>query len=596
MSIFLGSSQLQGLFGTAVNAGSGASAFSNPAPPISGAAVALNAGLFTNTTSYWTNYNGDVFVQNAPLVGTSSIGFEQFNGTNDELFLSGGLYTNGLFQGTNGAQSFTMMFYGTVGDLSQRRALLGTPNYTTTPSGSDAIFRTDTSPASGYCHLDLRSKNAGSGFFNRFSIPYSSGSIMNFAITYDATTTSASLYVDGLLTATSGGFNGFQYTPFYNNGGNGPIFGNNTGQDAINFNGTLGGFYVYNRILTGTQISQSAAWFSQGNTVVPAQSSGIQDINSAYLGSNLVYTKPTTTTTTTTSTTSTTTTSTTTTLAPLSVMTLVVGGGGEGGTGTGGGGGAGGVVYSSSLSLIPGTYVATVGTGGNGYGSTSYANNALTQSGQSGVTSSLSSGSVNVLAFGGGGGAAFGAAARPGGSGGGGSNPASFRTAAAGTTGMGFAGTTVTSDLGCGGGGGGAAQTATFRNRAPGGSGSAYTIRNGNSVFYGGGGGAGDYNTDAGGEGGVGGGGAGGTVNVNGGAGVSGSINTGGGGGGGNRNADGTVNGRGGQGGSGIIVIAYTTASAAGRTITGGIETTYTSASLVYKSHTFLSSSNLVIS
>jgi hypothetical protein len=321
MSIFLGSSQIQGLLGSLAIAGSGSTAFSTPAPPISGAAIALNAGLYNNSSS-WVNYNANIDVQSSPLVGTSSIGFYQFDGSNDRLALFNGLYANTLIASSSATQSFTMMFYGTVGDLSTRRALIGNESYLTTPSGSDAIFRTDSSPAAGYCHLDLRARQAEAGAVTRFSIPYSSGSIMNFAITYDGVTASSSLYVDGVLTATSGGFGANKYTPFYFNGGEGAKFGSVQGiGGTANFNGTLGGFYVYNRILTGTQISQSAAWFSQGNTVVPTQASGIQDINTAYLGSNLVYAKPTTTTTTTTSTstttTSTTTTSTTTTAAPL---------------------------------------------------------------------------------------------------------------------------------------------------------------------------------------------------------------------------------------------------------------------------------------
>jgi hypothetical protein len=611
MSIFLGSSQIQGLFGTAVNAVSGASAFANPAPPISGGAVALNAGLFPNTSSVWTNYNGDVFVENAPLVGTSSIGFYQFNGNPDPafadmLYLSGGLYTNGLFQGTNGAQSFTMMFYGTLGSLTQRRALLGNLSYTTTTSGSDAIFRTDTSPASGYCHLDLRSRNAASGRSNLFSIPYSSGSIMNFAITYDATTTSASLYVDGLLTATSGGFAGFQYTPFYNNGTN-PRFGYNGQIDAETFNGTLGGFYVYNRVLTGTQISQSAAWFTQGNTVTPAQISGIQDINTAYLGSDLVYTKPTTTTTTTTSTTSTTTTSTTsTTKPPLSVLSLVVGGGGAGGMSVGGGGGAGGMV-SGSLSLTPNTYAVTVGSGGlQSAGPVGL--NIATQSGNPGQTSSFST----LIAFGGGGGMAYeGTQNTSNGGSGGGCSDTRLRQPAGGSTvlggsgsvGQGNAGSNGTFGAQFGNGGGGAGQAGQVgnsgtnpRRAGAGGSGSLNSFRDGNATFYAGGGGGGGYNTAIGGLGGPGGGGNGGTGA---GSGSDAIANTGAGGGGSGRNVDGTINNRSGRGGSGIVVIAYLTSSfsaSAATAVSGGIITDFTSGSQVYRSHTFLSSSNLVIS
>jgi hypothetical protein len=312
MPIFLGSSRLNGLLGSA-NQNNGSTAFSTPSPPISGAAIALNANLYNGTGSGWTNYNGVVEVVNFPLVGQLSNGFWQFNGTSDDLILTNGLYPNGLINSSSNEQSFTMMFYGTVGDLSSRRALLGNSSYLSTPSGSDAIFRTDTSPAPGYCHLDLRRGPSGTPTaVNTFSIPYSSGSIMNFAITYDGINTSASLYVDGVLTATSGAFNGLKYTPWYFNSGNGPRFGNNNNVDAALFNGSLGAFYVYNRILTGTEISQSALWFTQGNVTSSISAGGIQDISTAYLGSDLVYTKATTTTTTTTTTTSTTTTTTTT--------------------------------------------------------------------------------------------------------------------------------------------------------------------------------------------------------------------------------------------------------------------------------------------
>jgi hypothetical protein len=73
----------------------------------------------------------------------------------------------------------------------------------------------------------------------------------------------------------------------------------------------------------------------------------------------------------------------------------------------------------------------------------------------------------------------------------------------------------------------------------------------------------------------------------------AGGVNTGSGGGGGSHYS---VTNEGGAGGSGIVVIAYLTSSAVGLSVSGGIETTYDSGSLTYKSHTFLSSSNLVIS
>jgi len=545
---------------------------------ISGSVLGLDSGSYTNGR-YWTSsFTNSVVVEvdNYPLASGSN-GRWQFNGTDDDIFLTSSI-TDALPFGTNAygqqTQVFTALIYGTIGSLNTIRALFGTQGGYN--GGGDAILRTDSGPPGGKIHLDNRSP---AGETHRFTITGTSGSLLNLAIVARSNG-SQSVYQDGVLVASSGSqISGWK--PFSGSS----YFGFNSDVDTNNYNGQLGGFYLYGREMSAAEISQSAQAFYKGNTFGTTTAISASAV---FVGSENVYPYviPTTT---------------TTTAAPLSVMTLVVGGGGQGGCGTGGGGGAGGVVYSSSLSLLPGTYAANVASGGNNWTlvATAVSSAFTTQSGGSGGTSSFQSGSVNVIAFGGGGGASFTAIATPGGSGGGGSNPASYRTAAAGTTGMGFSGTTVTSDQGCGGGGGGASQTATFRNRAPGGSGSAYTLRAGSSVFYGGGGGAGDYNTDAGGEGGVGGGGAGGTQGVNLGAGIDGTINTGGGGGGGNRNVAGTANGKGGNGGSGIIVIAYLTSSfsaSAATAVSGGIITDFTSGSAVYRSHTFLSSSNLVIS
>ena len=284
----------------------------------------------------------------------------------------------------------------------------------------------------------------------------------------------------------------------------------------------------------------------------------------------------------------------------ISASALVVAGGGSGGCGAAGGGGAGGVVYSGSLNFREGTYTILVGSGARATGS----NNAAAPAGSKGEDSSLVSSSYLIISASGGGGGvsydqAFNAARNNGGSGGGQSegnttNGLTIDSAQGNNGGGGVAGTA------CGGGGGGKGQAGFAPNTAypngnggAGGSGSAYTIRDGSSVFYGGGGGGGNYaQSNLVGKGGPGGGTDGSKTSTNP---LSASANTGGGGGGSYRSLDGLLNGISGNGGSGIVVVSYLTSSATEVNVSGGIVTQYTSGSLVYRSHTFLSSSNLVI-
>jgi hypothetical protein len=548
-------------------------------PTVSGSVVGLLSGSYSNGSSWPSTTGSNDTVIGAPLASGSN-GRWQFNGSDEYIIISSSQLSS-FNQAEYANQEFTFLFYGTIGSLSTRRALFGSGGggYN---NGGDAIMRTDTTPPAGTFHLDLRGL---AGATNRFTVTGTSGSLINIAVA-QSSSGEQYLYQDGVLVATSGSLGFVGYAPFTTSSNNvGAFIGYNGNVDASTYNGQLGAAFLYNRVLSATEISQSAYSFYSGS----AGGSLITPITSVFLGTDKVFPAFTPT--------------------SMSVMTLVVGGGGEGGTGTGGGAGAGGVVYSSSISLLTGIYTVTVGAGGKVMGATTYSNAATTASGGSGETSSFSSGSVNVLAYGGGGGASYGggtaaitALAKSGGSGGGGSDwnygTRNLRVGGAGTVGMGFPGGTSPGNAnGSGAGGGGASQTGSATQvtgrGAPGGSGSAYTIRDGNSVFYGGGGGAGAYNTTPGGLATAGGGQGG---NASGGAGFSGSANTGGGGGGGNRNVDGTINGAGGAGGSGIIVIAYLTSSAVGLSVSGGIEQTYTSSSLVYKSHTFLSSSNFVIS
>jgi hypothetical protein len=234
---------------------------------------------------------------------------------------------------------------------------------------------------------------------------------------------------------------------------------------------------------------------------------------------------------------------------------LVVAGGGGGGQSTGGGGGAGGLIYTSSVTLSPGTYSVTVGAGGAG--SNAGGNNSGV--GFNGSSSIISGpGITTQTAVGGGGGGHNNASPGAGGSGGGAVNT----TGGAETAGQGNPGGTDTGSSNTGAGGGGAGQpgqnaagnAGTTNGGGNGGNGLAYDI-SGTSTYYAGGGGGGSIAPRPVGAGGLGGGGS---AVSGGGAGGNGTANTGGGG------AGGTFNGTffaGGNGGSGIVIIAYPTPS-----------------------------------
>jgi len=220
-----------------------------------------------------------------------------------------------------------------------------------------------------------------------------------------------------------------------------------------------------------------------------------------------------------------------------SVEYLLVGGGGGGGgddvAGAGGGGG-GGEVKIGSVVVIPGTYTATVGTGG------AAGLKSATGDGGTGASSSF----YGVTAAGGSGGAA-GGDGRDGVSGtvgGGGSGLATGGDGGTGTVSNGGSGTTN-----AGGGGGGADGNGSSASSGVGGAGGSGRLWTPNSTRYGGGGGGGGNPT---GGSGTDGGGAGRSGT---GAGTAGTANRGGGGGGARFGAVG------GAGGSGIVIVQYPT-------------------------------------
>jgi hypothetical protein len=250
---------------------------------------------------------------------------------------------------------------------------------------------------------------------------------------------------------------------------------------------------------------------------------------------------------------------------------LVVAGGASGGARYAGGG-AGGVVYSASVYLPSGSYVAFVGDGGP----------ATTDAGFGSGSPGTGSYIYTVSASGGGAGGYFYNSSNQGGAGGStGGNGGQLglgSTPRDGINGQGSAGGVVifttpptTAAPATVGGGGGAltngtsqVYVGTYKSNGNGGSGIGYSI-SGVHTYYGGGGGGGS-NLNGGGTGttpnagGRGGGGTGGNLAT----GSSGSANTGGGGGSGDYF---TANNLIAKGGSGVIIISYETSATSSNAI-----------------------------
>ena len=264
------------------------------------------------------------------------------------------------------------------------------------------------------------------------------------------------------------------------------------------------------------------------------------------------------------------------------VEVLVVAGGGGGGMDMGGGGGGGGVIYSSAVSITPGSAItATVGNGG--VGAPAAGTNGQPGGHQYTIPATQGGNSVfgALTAIGGGfGGSSYrgytpGIAGGSGGSGGGASgyndNAGTFN-GGTGTSGQGFAGGNSTQAYRSGGGGGAGGAGVSSPNQPNGGPGVIYPTMS--PYYFGGGGGGSSYSLSTGGYGGIGGGGGGAVGTTFGGAGLNpgspggggspnsqtntpggnAGANTGGGGGGGSHY---NANNKGGDGGSGIIIVRY---------------------------------------
>jgi hypothetical protein len=270
-NIYLGNQQVQNVF-----AGSNL-VYTATAAPInvaSGAVIAIEKSGWTNTGSVWNNASGGISVVGAPLVGAAPNGFWQFDGTNDYITASRDLISGSgtlpFAQGGSQNQKWTVLFYGTIGSLTTRRAFMGNPKYSqqaASPfSGSDILFRTD-DPAglpAGKFGVNVRTgRSLGINGSQAYTITgsYVSGAITNMALVWDNPT--LALYQNGVLVSSyaSSSWNGPSI--FYNAaaGFDTRIF-SNANTDASPFNGTLGAFYAYNRALTTTEISQSAQYFA----------------------------------------------------------------------------------------------------------------------------------------------------------------------------------------------------------------------------------------------------------------------------------------------------------------------------------------------
>jgi hypothetical protein len=278
MGIQIGSAVINNIFGTRT--------IEVPGPEfiVSSSVIGLLSGSYADGSTWVSTTGSAVDVFNSPLVGQAANGRWQFNGTNDYLRIPQATL-NATFT-TNAAvtQSFTFLFYGTIGDLTPRRALFGASGFPSYTAGGDCILRTDTTPPAGTLHLQLRGPG---GATNQFTVTGVSGSLLNLAITQNSTG-NQSVYQNGVLVASSASF-GVPYYPWRSSDSStGAFIGYNDDTDTDNYNGQLGGTFLYNRVLSATEISSSAQAFFTSS----AASSSIQIITSAsavFLGTEKIF-------------------------------------------------------------------------------------------------------------------------------------------------------------------------------------------------------------------------------------------------------------------------------------------------------------------
>lgn len=248
--------------------------------PVSSSVIGLLSGSYSNGSTWPSTTGSAVAVINNPLTGQAANGRWQFNGTNDYLNITQSTL-DATFNTSNNqvTQSFTFLFYGTIGSLSTRRGLFGANGFPSYDQGGDCILRTDTSPPGGTFHLQLRGPG---GATNQFTVTGASGSLLNLAITQNASGVQ-SVYQNGVLLATSGGLL-LGYAPWRSNDGvQGANIGFNGDTDTDNYNGQLGATYLYNRVLSATEIARAANVFSSSINFTVSQ------ITSVFIGNEKVF-------------------------------------------------------------------------------------------------------------------------------------------------------------------------------------------------------------------------------------------------------------------------------------------------------------------
>jgi hypothetical protein len=246
---------------------------------ITGSVLGLQSGSYSNAANWTSSFSNGVTasILNSPLASGSN-GRWQFNGTDEAIQLLPNITENipvVIQPNGNGTQVFTTLFYGTIGSLSTRRALFGTDGGYN--GGGDSILRTDSSPGAGRIHLDNR---APAGTTNRFTITGDSGSLLNLAIVARSNG-SQSVYQDGVLVASSASLT-LGWKPLSGSA----YIGFNSDTDTDNYNGQLGGVYIYNRELSVAEISQSAQAFYKGNTFGTTEA---VSVNTIFVGNQRVF-------------------------------------------------------------------------------------------------------------------------------------------------------------------------------------------------------------------------------------------------------------------------------------------------------------------
>jgi hypothetical protein len=204
----------------------------------SGLTVIIDAGYvpsYPRTGTTWNDLSGNGnngTLQNSPTYSSNNGGIINFNGTNNTATFTATLNSVGMYQ-----NSFSNEFWFNASSITQ-----------------GALLSANGSPvAGGQYAIVLRTNQIYVSYYGEDQgVPLSANTWYNFTNTYNYTTKSSLMYLNGVLSST--------LTRTVDLGAsvqNSPLLIGNYSFGGSYFNGSMSSLQIYNRVLSQTEITQN---------------------------------------------------------------------------------------------------------------------------------------------------------------------------------------------------------------------------------------------------------------------------------------------------------------------------------------------------